>query len=52
MLKEYVCSLSGPTLKQLVTENDGRISVKLDGHEVTLVRGTHFFINKKDKKGI
>ena len=52
MLKAYVGSFSAPNLKKAVTENDGRLSLKLDGNEVTLVRGTHFWLNKKDRKGI
>lgn len=49
VLKSYVNSMNVADLKKTVNENDGKISVKLDGTDVTLVRGTHFFFNNKDK---
>ena len=49
VLKSYVIQLNSAELQRRVTANDGTLNVRLDGHDVALVRGTHFFYNKKDK---
>ena len=36
-------------LQRQVTSNNGNLNLRLDGVNVTLVRGTHFFFNKKDQ---
>lgn len=49
VLKSYVVQLNSAELQRRVTANEGTLNVRLDGHDVALVRGTHFFYNKKDK---
>ena len=51
-LKSYVLQHQSQDLEKKVTENNGVLKVRLDGQEVELVRGTHFFLNKKDRKGM
>lgn len=50
VLKSYVLQYNSEELERQVTTNNGALNLRLDGNSVTLVRGTHFFYNKKDKK--
>lgn len=50
VLKDYVRQFSAQDLKRLTEANGGKISFKLDGTDVTLARGTHFFYSNKDRK--
>lgn len=49
VLKSLVLQYDSEELQRRVNANNGELSVKLDGTEVTLKRGTHFFFNKKDR---
>lgn len=49
VLKSYVIQLNSAELQRRVTANGGTLNVRLDGQDVALVRGTHFFYNKKDR---
>jgi len=51
-LKSFVLQHKQQDLERKVTENNGVLKVRLDGQEVELVRGTHFYFNKKDRKGM
>lgn len=48
-VKSYVRQLSGAELQKKVSSNDNRLSFRLDGKDVTLVRGTHFYLSRKDR---
>lgn len=52
VLKAFLKQYNPAELQKRVTENDGAFQIKLDGVDVTLRRGTHFFLNKKDQKGM
>lgn len=49
VLKGYVSQFSAQDLKRLTEAGQNKLSFKLDGTDVTLVRGTHFFYNNKDR---
>lgn len=49
VLKSYVHQYDRNLLQRQVTANNGTLNLRLDGHDVALVRGTHFFFNKKDR---
>ena len=48
-LKSYVNQFDMAELKRVVKANDNKLTLRLDGNSVELVRGTHFFFNIKDK---
>lgn len=48
-LKSYMNQYDKAELQRQVTSNNGNLNLRLDGVNVTLVRGTHFFFNKKDQ---
>lgn len=50
VLKAYVRQFSAQDLKRLTESNGGKLSFKLDGTDVTLSRGTHYFFSNKDRK--
>ena len=52
VLKSYVRSMDAGELAKRVKANGGTLNVRLDGHDVALVRGTHFYLNQKDKQGL
>jgi len=51
VLKSLVHLYDAAELRRITTENGGTLNLRLDGHDVALVRGTHFFFNIKDRNG-
>jgi len=47
-LKAYVLSFSRQNLKDRVSKNNGKVSFRLNGQDVELNHGTHFFYDVKD----
>jgi len=48
-LRAYLNSFDQSALTSLVNSNDGLVKINLDGVDIELKRGQHFFLNAKDR---
>lgn len=52
LLKQCVLQVGAEELRRRVNENNGALKFKLEGQEVVLQRGTHFYLSRKDSRGM
>lgn len=48
-LRAYLNSFDQAALTSLVNSNDGLVKINLDGADIELKRGQHFFLNARDR---
>jgi len=52
VLKSCVKQINPAELARRVNENNGALEIRLDGVDVVLRRGEHFFLNNKDRNNV
>lgn len=52
VLKSCVKQINPAELSRRVAENNGALEIRLDGVDVVLRRGEHFFLNNKDRNNV
>lgn len=52
LLKQCVLQVDAAELQRRVSADNGALKFRLEGQEVVLQRGTHFFLSRKDSRGM